>query len=142
MKSISKNLLTGTNMDRKKKLELYWAAKEAYYNGEEIMSDLEFDQLEKELGLENKSEIGARHNPSYTVKHPIIMGSLSKVQIHKDKNGVIDWPTYYEQMTLYIKKSKSSNPMCIISPKYDGCSFEIKIDIAVSRSSNATSVSE
>ncbi len=115
-------------MNREDKLKLYWAAKEAYYNGEEIMTDLEFDELEKELGLENKAEVGARHNPSYTVKHPIVMGSLSKVQIHNGKDGNIDWPTYFEQMTSYIRKSKSSNPMCIISPKYDGCSFEIKID--------------
>ena len=30
------------------KRELYDLAKEAYYNGEPIMTDLEFDELEKE----------------------------------------------------------------------------------------------
>ena len=78
-------------MTNKEKLELYYKAKEAYYNGQEIMTDFEFDTLEKELGLENKSEVGSRHNPSYTIKHPFIMGSLAKVQIHKDKEGNIDW---------------------------------------------------
>ena len=77
-------------MTKKEKLELYYKAKEAYYNGQEIMTDFEFDALEKELGLENKSEVGAKHNPSYTVKHPFVMGSISKVQIHKDKEGNID----------------------------------------------------
>ena len=48
------------------KLELYNKAKEAYYNGTPIMSDIEFDELERSLGLENKSYIGAKHNPSYT----------------------------------------------------------------------------
>ena len=48
------------------KRKLYEAAKEAYYNGEPIMTDLEFDELEKELGLENKSYIGTKISPSYT----------------------------------------------------------------------------
>ena len=52
-------------MNKKEKLELYYRAKEAYYNGQEIMTDFEFDQLEKELGLENKAQVGARHNPSF-----------------------------------------------------------------------------
>ena len=115
-------------MNREEKLALYWQAKEAYYNGEEIMTDLEFDELEKELGLENKASIGAKHNLSYTVKHPVVMGSLSKVQIHKDKNGNIDWKTYYKDMLSYISKSKMQKPVCILTPKYDGCSFEIHVN--------------
>ena len=47
-------------MTREEKLELYNKAKEAYYNGVEIMSDQEFDKLEKELGLENKSYVGTQ----------------------------------------------------------------------------------
>ena len=110
-------------MTKKEKLELYNKAKEAYYNGEEIMSDYEFDALEKELGLENKSEVGSRHNPSYTIVHPFIMGSLSKVQIHKDKDGIIDWTKYYNEMLKYIDLDSD----LIITPKYDGCSFECEI---------------
>lgn len=111
-------------MSIKEKLELYWKVKEAYYNGEEIMSDLEFDTLEKELGLENKSKIGASHNPSYTVEHPVIMGSLSKVQIHKNDNGEIIWDDYFADVQKYICKNHTE-PSLIITPKYDGCSFEI-----------------
>ena len=70
-------------MDKK---QLYDQAKEAYYNGEPIMTDLEFDELEKELGLENQGYVGTHHQKSYTVKHPFIMGSLSKVQIKEDDN--------------------------------------------------------
>ena len=103
------------------KQELVKQAKEAYYNGEEIMSDLEFDNLEKELGLENKSYIGTVSNPSYTVEHPFIMGSLSKVQIHQDKNGNIDWTQYFKVIT---EKYVHNYPL-IITPKYDGCSFEL-----------------
>lgn len=100
---------------------LYQQAKEAYYNGNPIMGDSEFDSLEKELGLENKGNIGTIRNPKYTVKHPFVMGSLSKVQIHKDKkSNAIDWKTYFEN-----SKSYYGNSQVIVSPKYDGCSFEI-----------------
>ena len=109
-------------MTKKEKLELYYQAKEAYYNGQEIMTDYEFDTLEKELGLENKSEVGTKHNPSYTVKHPFIMGSISKVQIHKDKEGNIDWKKYFNEARKYF----GTNPV-IITPKFDGCSFEVDI---------------
>ena len=109
-------------MTKKEKLELYYRAKEAYYNGQEIMTDFEFDALEKELGLENKSEVGTKHNPSYTVKHPFVMGSISKVQIHKNKEGNIDWKKYFDEAKKYF----GNNPV-IITPKYDGCSFEVDI---------------
>ena len=109
-------------MTKKEKLELYYQAKEAYYNGQEIMTDYEFDILEKELGLENKSEVGTKHNPSYTVKHPFIMGSISKVQIHKDKEGNIDWTKYFTEAHKYF----GDNPV-IITPKFDGCSFEVDV---------------
>ena len=109
-------------MTYEEKLQLYQRAKDAYYNGEEIMSDIEFDALERELGLENKSNVGARHNPSYTVQHPFIMGSLSKVQIHR-ANGVVDWESYCNDAKRYFK-----NNHVIVTPKYDGCSFELHWD--------------
>jgi len=102
-------------------LELYTKAKEAYYNGESIMTDYEFDELEKKLGLENKSYVGAKHNPSYTIQHPYIMGSLSKVQV-KEKDGVVDWDGYWNEVKRFICKNAAHN--FIITPKYDGCSFE------------------
>ena len=107
----------------KEKLELYYKAKEAYYNGQEIMTDYEFDELEKELGLENKAQVGTKHNPSYTIKHPYIMGSLSKIQIHKDKDGNIDWQKYYNEILKYTNKQCNY----IITPKFDGCSFEVVV---------------
>ena len=109
-------------MANKEKLELYYRAKEAYYNGQPIMTDYDFDQLEKELGLENKSIIGTSKNSSYTIKHPFIMGSISKVQIHKDNEGNIDWKKYFNEARKYF----GNNPL-IITPKYDGCSFEVNI---------------
>ena len=119
------------NMTREDKLELYNKAKEAYYNGVEIMSDQEFDKLENELGLENKSYVGTHHQKSYTVQHPYLMGSLSKVQIVKDNNGFVDYDKFAEEINSYLKKSKKYNePVWYgdITPKFDGCSFEVVID--------------
>lgn len=115
------------------KLELYNKAKEAYYNGTPIMEDFEFDKLETELGLENKSYIGSKHNPSYTVQHPFIMGSLSKIQIKKDKNSEnINFGLYLDSLKKYVGNNK-----LIITPKYDGCSFEVQ----TSKSGNIKSIS-
>lgn len=121
--------MTNTNLTG---IELYNAAKEAYYNGEPIMTDYEFDELERELGLENKSYVGTRHNPSYTIEHPFTMGSLSKIQIKEDANGDIDWPKYFEELANYINYTgQFSNSIAlpiIVTPKYDGCSFEAVVN--------------
>lgn len=101
-----------------KKIDLYHKAKEAYYNGQEIMSDLEFDELEKSLGLSNVGPVGARRNPSYTVKHPMLMGSLKKIQVH-DYN----WEKYFSKVDLVVNFDRG----VIVTPKYDGCSFEVLV---------------
>ena len=103
-------------------LELYNAAKEAYYSGHPIMEDFEFDELEKKLGLENKSYIGSKNSSSYVVPHPFIMGSLSKVQIKKNSAGEIIFSDYVDDINKYIKRNGAHD--FIVTPKYDGCSFE------------------
>ena len=113
------------------KRELYDKAKEAYYNGAPIMTDAEFDQLEAYLGLENQGYIGTHHQKSYTVKHPFIMGSLSKVQIKEDDNHNVDWSGFQEKVMTYLRKSMGfgkENWFYEVTPKYDGCSWEAVID--------------
>lgn len=106
------------------KLELLKKAKDAYYNsGEEILTDLEYDQLEEELGLENQTEIGSR-SINYTIKHPYVMGSLSKVQI-KEENHTINWKKYVQEIWKY---TGGKDIPLIITPKYDGCSFEALVE--------------
>ena len=107
-------------------LELYNTAKEAYYNGTPIMEDFEFDELEKKLGLENKSYVGAKRNPAYTVKHPFIMGSLSKVQIKEAEDGKIHFEDYVDEINKYLCKNYKDIDW-IVTPKFDGCSFEAQI---------------
>lgn len=102
-------------------------AKDAYYNtGNEILNDNEYDTLEKSLGQENKSYVGSKHSDNYTIKHPYVMGSLSKVQIHEKIDGSIDWDSYLNDVYDYIYKYKEGCPV-IVTPKYDGCSFEVHV---------------
>lgn len=111
-----------SKMSRKEKLDLLNRAKDAYYNtGEELLSDYDYDELEAELGLENKNYVGSKHK-GYTVKHSFIMGSLSKVQIKEDKKtGVIDWDQYADDINSYLRKA---SPNYIeVTPKLDGASF-------------------
>ena len=113
------------------KRELYDQAKEAYYNGEPIMTDLEFDELEKELGLENQGYIGTHHQKSYTIRHPFIMGSLSKIQIKEDDKHVVNWLDYQKKVMDYLRKSNGYGKVGWFfeaTPKYDGCSWEAVID--------------
>ena len=117
-------------LEEKKKL--LDEAKDAYYNtGTELLSDNEYDSLEKSIGYENKSYIGSKHSENYTIEHPFIMGSLSKVQIHQSKDGHIDWTTYLNEVKSYIYKNDAKK--FIVTPKYDGCSFELYIDCNTSK---------
>lgn len=101
------------------KRQLLEEANAHYREGNPIMGDAEYDALEAELGLENANEIGEKHSPEMTIRHPFIMGSLSKIQVHRKKNGDIDWNSYLSSLRSYVGDKK-----VIITPKYDGCSFE------------------
>lgn len=113
--------------NEKELLQIYKNAKDAYYNGEEIMSDIEFDELEEYLGLSNKSKVGTRRNEKYTIKHPVLMGSLSKVQVKENKDGIIDWDDIFTDTKSYMFKYRASS--FIVTPKFDGLSFEAYIQV-------------
>lgn len=107
-----------TSKNKSKDLKLYIKAREAYYNGEEIMTDIEFDALEEKLGMENRLIGAPSTSNNYTVPHPFIMGSLKKIQVHKAS----DWDDLYKQLPDVLKR----HPV-IVTPKYDGCSFEMVV---------------
>lgn len=72
-------------------------------------------------------------NNSNKIKHPIIFSSLHTIQIkeYKDTHKV-DWNSYANKVISYInyyhKDNKNNNIDIIITPKYDGCPFEIHFD--------------
>lgn len=107
-------------MNNLSKQKLLDEAKDAYYNtGEEILSDLEYDALEEELGLENENYVGSKQG-NYTIKHSLIMGSLSKVQVKDD-----DFEKYADEILTYTDKCSHFNKEYFMecTPKLDGCSF-------------------
>ena len=119
------------NLTQQEKLDLYNKCKDLYYNGSESpLTDLEFDQLEADLGLENRGYIGSKRG-KYTIPHLFIMGSLSKVQIKEDDNHNVDWSGFQEKVMTYLRKSMGfgkENWFYEVTPKYDGCSWEAVID--------------
>lgn len=124
-------MYTFDTLTQEEKLDLYNKCKELYYNGgESPLSDSEFDELEKVLGLENKGYIGSKKG-KYTVPHPFLMGSLSKIQIKEDENHHIDWIGYGKKAQSYLSKSNgylTDNWFYECTCKYDGCSWEAVID--------------
>ena len=95
--------------------ELYLQAKEAYYSGESIMSDDEFDRLEEELRDQDSDVVNVVGYSDRTLKHPHLspMCSLSKAQ------AALDGTPPIEQM----KKWFSQFPGDIVweaTPKFDG----------------------
>jgi len=95
--------------------ELYLQAKEAYYTGEPIMSDDEFDRLEEELRNEDSEVISVVGASTRNLKfqHLSPMLSLSKAQASLDGTLPI------EQVNAWFS-TFDENEIFESTPKYDG----------------------
>ena len=112
-------------MTRAEKIELLNKAKDAYYNSsEEIMSDAEYDELERSVGLENKSYIGSAKG-NYSVKHAFLMGSIQKTQIKEQRDGTVNWNTAADDIMSTFRKANNCQYI-EATPKLDGCSFSLE----------------
>lgn len=108
-------------MTKKEMHDMLNKAKDAYYNsGQEIMSDAEYDELERRAGLENNNYIGSERG-NYDVKHAFSMGSLAKVQI-KEHNNTVNWNEATNIINSFLHKANGCKYF-EITPKLDGCSF-------------------
>ena len=91
-------------------------ASKAYYEGEAIISDAEFDVLTKqleELGVEE--EVGHGYVPTEnTIKHQYPLLSLKKV---REEDEISAWA-----------KNPAIKPPFIIQPKYDGNAIDVVYD--------------
>jgi DNA ligase (NAD+) len=113
--------------------KLFLEAKQTYYAGEPIMSDDEFDELEKELREEGSSVISVVGfvDRNLKHKHPSPMLSLSKAQ------STVDGKLPLAQMEKWF----STFPSGVIfecTPKFDGNAVNLvyidgKLDMAISR---------
>lgn len=93
--------------------ELYIKAKEAYYKGKPIMTDVEFDTLEDSLRDEDSfvvDIVGAKSKVKLSVKHLFPMLSLAKIKFKKD----------YIPFTDFISFFNIKNEEIEFGPKLDG----------------------
>jgi NAD-dependent DNA ligase len=58
------------------------------------------------------------------------MGSLSKIQVKKNKSGNIDWKSYSNEAIKYLTNADNNETIFEVTPKLDGVSFEMKINYA------------
>jgi DNA ligase (NAD+) len=95
--------------------ELFLQAKEAYYKGEPIMSDDEFDRLEEELRIESSEVVEIVGFSDRNLKHPHLspMLSLSKAQ------SLLDGTPPLEQMNSWFLDFEKDT-IFEATPKYDG----------------------
>lgn len=102
--------------------ELYEKAKEAYYEGNPIMSDAEFDELESKVGVGN---VGAPDKDA-KFKHPSRMLSLSKIQADKTTGAApseqaVEWMRSTISKYMKIAGVEGEAPdMFEVTCKYDG----------------------
>ena len=132
-------------------VEMLQQAKDAYYNGDPIMSDVEFDSLEdelREIDPDNPYFKGVGVKPSSSKKwekvaHGAPMGSLMKVQTEKD---FAHWATDTATKILAAQRSgdlDSKDTSQVVSEKLDGISISLcyekgKLKQAITRGDGVT----
>ena len=97
------------------KEQLYLKAKERYYEGDPIMEDWEFDELEAELKEDGSAaiEMVGFKTKGTKVQHPHRMKSLDKIQFQHDYIP-------YEEFLKWAQKAKEETPVYEAGPKFDG----------------------
>jgi len=102
----------------------YLDAKLAYYSGEPIMSDAEFDSLEDILKREGSKvieQVGSKRK-DFDFPHPTKMLSLAKIQTEKTKEGT----NYaFEAFMKWYNKRIDKDIELYASPKFDGNAINI-----------------
>ena len=112
-------------MTIQEKENLYLLAKQSYYEGRTIMSDLEFDTLEDELksiGSQVTKIVGSQNLKDAKFNHASPMLSLNKIQVQHSKPLPID--SFTNWFTSNCPKGLS-NPQLEATPKFDGSSCNL-----------------
>jgi len=106
----------------------YLKYKIAYYEGNPLVTDAEFDKLEeilKQMNSKVPGQVGSKRI-DFNFKHPHRMLSLSKVQTFKNKDDSTnymesDFLAWYNKKTFILNKEYS----LYSSPKFDGNAINI-----------------
>ena len=101
--------------------ELYLKAKDAYYNEQPIMSDAEFDELERKLREEGSEVVGivGSWDRKAKIKHPSPMRSLEKIQADKT-TGAPPTEEFKKWMFNAISKCGDYSAKIEVGQKLDG----------------------
>lgn len=109
---------------------LYLKAKNAYYRGESIMTDTQFDRLEAELKAEGSKVINVvGETLDNEVKHYSKMLSLDKLHVN-DIDDISSDSVFTKAFVTWFTKTCQSNSIPFatefyIEPKYDGSSCNL-----------------
>ena len=105
---------------------LYLEAKRKYYEGNPIMSDSKFDELEEKLRKMNSKviEIVGSEELEKDTKHLSAMLSLQKIQV----NDLSDKTIPVNKFKTWIKKTEERFNDLIAEPKFDGSSCNLIYD--------------
>jgi DNA ligase (NAD+) len=111
-------------MENIQKLESqYLNAKIAYYDGNPIMTDAEFDALEQILikeGSKVHEQVGSKRK-DFDFPHPSRMLSLAKIQTEKNDNKYDEFYKWFSKRAAIVGKMG----MLYASPKFDGSAINI-----------------
>jgi len=116
------------------KIDQYLEAKQAYYQGKQIMDDEDFDQLESELVESGMLDLNVGHqietNERAKVAHRFKMLSLPKFQMQEEKMSIAQARSIFNQFGpghlswkydgLAIEASYTNGELVMISTRGDG----------------------
>jgi DNA ligase (NAD+) len=100
----------------------YLLAKQKYYEGNPILSDFEFDNLEENLkssGSQVINLVGSSNLKDAKFNHASQMLSLNKIQVHHK----IPFPS--EKFNTWVNASKINKSKLEATPKFDGSSCNL-----------------
>jgi DNA ligase (NAD+) len=112
-------------MTVQEKENLYLLAKQKYYEGESIMSDFEFDNLEEELKAINSQVtriVGSQNLKDAKFNHASPMLSLNKIQVQRNQPLPID--SFDNWFSSNCPKSLDHTRL-EATPKFDGSSCNL-----------------
>ena len=103
---------------------LYLRAKIAYYEGNDIMTDAEFDAIEvqlKDMGSKVMDQVGSKRK-DFDLAHPNKMLSLAKIQMEEVDNKKADFQSWYNKRLAIINQHEKADLKIMLewTPKFDG----------------------
>jgi len=125
MKTLFENNETKIKNNFQEMLDLYLKAKAAYYEGKDILTDSEFDELEAKIKAKDPNNkvlsVVGYSTKRFEYSHIEKMLSLEKIQVNDELDSE------FEEILKWCNKTLT-NEEFIIQPKYDGNSLSAQYE--------------